>query len=154
MATARQIDQPTHNLYEMDFLAWTESQAEALRARQVSALDWAHLLEEVESMGVSQRHELKSRLTILFMHLIKWAWQPDRRGNSWRKTIRIQRREIQDLLDQSGSLKPYLMGISDNTWSDACEDAEDETGLPLPTFPVKCPWDMESQILAKDWLPE
>lgn len=154
MATARQIEQPLHNLYETDFLAWAESQAEALRARQVGALDWAHLLEEVESMGISQRHELKSRLTILLMHLIKWAWQPEKRGNSWRKTIRIQRREIKDLLDQSGSLKPYFLEISAAAWSNACEDAEDETGLPQPTFPVECPWDMNSQVLVKDWLPE
>jgi hypothetical protein len=41
MATARQLEQPGTNLYEQDFLAWTMSQAEALRARQAVALDWA-----------------------------------------------------------------------------------------------------------------
>lgn len=35
MATARQLGQAITNLYEVDFLAWTESQAEALRTRQV-----------------------------------------------------------------------------------------------------------------------
>ena len=154
MATARQLEQPGTNLYEQDFLAWVENQAEALRARQVGAIDWANLLEEVESMGISQRHEIKSRLTILLMHLIKWAWQPEKRGNSWRKTIRVQRREIVDLLNHSRSLKPYIQGISAVAWGDAREDAEDETGLPLLTFPMDCPWDMESQILDKDWMPE
>ncbi len=105
-------------------------------------------------MGTSQRHELKSRLTLLLMHLIKWAWQPEKRGNSWRSTIRIQRREINDLLAQSGSLKPYLLEISATTWSNACEDAADETGLPLQTFSLECPWDMDVQVLGKDWLPE
>jgi uncharacterized damage-inducible protein DinB len=72
MATARQLGQAITNLYEVDFLAWTESQAEALRTRQVGALDWANLLKEVESMGRSARNELKSRLRALLMHLMQW----------------------------------------------------------------------------------
>ncbi|MBN2680376.1 MAG: DUF29 family protein [Acidithiobacillaceae bacterium] len=51
--------------------------------------------------------------------------------------MRIQRREINDLLAQSGSLKPYLLEKSATTWSNACEDAADETGLPLQTFPLE-----------------
>lgn len=46
MATAQQLEQPTTDLYERDFLAWTENQAEALRTRQVGAIDWVNLLEE------------------------------------------------------------------------------------------------------------
>ena len=101
MATARQLEQPITNLYEADFLAWTESQAEALRTRQIGALDWVNLLEEVESMGASQRRELKNRMRILLMHLIKWHWQPERRGSSWGSSIDVQRYEMADLFDTS-----------------------------------------------------
>jgi hypothetical protein len=93
MATAKQLEQTGTNLYEQDFLAWTISQAEALRARQAVALDWANLLEEVESMGASQRRELRNRMRVLLMHLIKWQWQPERRGASWGSTIDVQRYE-------------------------------------------------------------
>jgi hypothetical protein len=153
MATARQLEQPITNLYEADFLAWTESQAEALRARQVGALDWVNLLEEVESMGASQRRELESRLTVLLMHLIKWVWQPGKRSTSWRLTIMGQRREIERLIKQSPSLKPVIPEVLGELWSDAREDAEVETGLPLQTFPNACPWDMNNQILDKAWWP-
>jgi|AOMQ01.1.fsa_nt_gi hypothetical protein len=154
MATARQLEQPITNLYEVDFLAWTESQAGALRARQVGALDWVNLLEEVESMGVSQRRELENRLAVLLMHLIKWRWQPEKRGTSWKLTIRGQRREIEKLLKQSPSLKPSVPEVIGEAWNDAREDAEDETGLPLPTFPKACPWDVTTQILDREWWPE
>ena len=63
MATARQLEQAP-NLYERDFLAWIEAQGQALKARQVAALDWDNLVEEIESMGRSQRNELKSRLPL------------------------------------------------------------------------------------------
>lgn len=72
MATARQLKQPITNLYEQGFLARTESQTEALRTRQIGALDWANLLGEVESMGASQCRELESRLTTVLMHITKW----------------------------------------------------------------------------------
>ena len=71
MATAPQFEQPIKNPYGTGFLTWTESQAEALRARQVGALDRGNLLAEVESMGASQRHELRSRLKVLLVRLIK-----------------------------------------------------------------------------------
>ena len=90
MATARQLEQAS-NLYEQDFLAWIDEQGQALKARQVAALDWDNLVEEIESMGRSQRNELKSRLWVLLMHLIKWHWQLERRSMSWQLTIKEQR---------------------------------------------------------------
>ena len=154
MATAQQLEYPKATLYERDFSAWTRDQAQALRARQVSALDWDNLLEEVESMGASQRREIKNRLTVLLMHLIKWHWQPEKRSTSWRQTIRGQRREIAELLNQSPSLKGLIPEVLQDVWGNACEDAEDETGLLLHTFPDACPWDLNSQVLDKTWWPE
>jgi hypothetical protein len=154
MATARQLEQPTTSLYERDFLAWTEDQAVALRTRQVSDLDWSNLLEEVESMGASQRRELENRLTILLMHLMKWVWQPEKRSTSWKLTIQGQRRELLRLIKQSPSLKPLVSNVLDEVWSDARDDAEVETGLPSQAFPESCPWDVSDQVLNKTWWPE
>jgi Domain of unknown function DUF29. len=154
MATARQLDQSTTSLYEQDFFAWTKNQAEALRTRQVSGVDWVNLLEEVESMGASQRRELESRLTILFMHLMKWAWQPEKRSTSWKLTIQGQRRELARLIKQSPSLKALTPEVLNELWQDAREDAETETGMPIQTFPESCPWDTDEQTLNKTWWPE
>lgn len=143
MATALQLEQPITNLYETDFLAWTESQAEALRARQVGTL-WANLLAEVESMGASQRHELRSRLKVL----IKWQWQPERCGTSWLTTIGDQRFEISGLLKDSPSLRRFIPEMLVDAWARARDEAEEETGIKADTFPEGCPWDVDGKILS------
>ncbi|MHB8211389.1 MAG: DUF29 domain-containing protein [Acidithiobacillus sp.] len=153
MATALQLEQPITNLYGTDFLAWTESQAEALRARQVDALDWANLLEEVESMGVNQRHELRSRLNVLLVHLIKWQWQPERRGTSWLTTIGNQRFEISGLLKDLPSLRRFIPEMLVDAWARARDEAEEKTGIKADTFPEGSPWDVDGKILS-GWLPE
>ncbi len=66
--------------YEQDFYLWTQEQAAILKAGALSQLDVANLIEEIESMGKTQKRELISRLTVLMMHLLKWNYQPERRG--------------------------------------------------------------------------
>jgi hypothetical protein len=62
-------------LYDEDFVAWSEQQAEALRAAARTGsnqqLDWENLAEEIESLGRSQRRELRSRLSVIMEHLVK-----------------------------------------------------------------------------------
>jgi len=57
-------------LYESDFYGWTELQAKALATRQVEALDWQNLREEIISLGKQEYRELVSRLTVLVGHLL------------------------------------------------------------------------------------
>ena len=57
-------------LYEEDFVRWTEGQAAALRrvkrlaarstGRSNLRLDWENLAEKIESLGKSDRRELRS----------------------------------------------------------------------------------------------
>jgi Domain of unknown function DUF29 len=96
------------NLYETDFYAWTLEQSKLLRGGDFKGLDIVNLVEEIESLGKQQRQELRTRLGVLIGHLLKWDYQPEKRSKSWRVTIQIQRREIEDLLDDNPSLKPYL----------------------------------------------
>ena len=62
-------------LYERDFVRWTEEQSRALRdAAGIGTnlpLDWENLAEEIESLGQSQRHELRSRIAVILEHLLK-----------------------------------------------------------------------------------
>ena len=152
MATARQLEQAS-NLYEQDFLAWIDEQGQALKARQVAALDWDNLVEEIESMGRSQRNELKSRLRVLLMHLIKWHWQSEKRSTSWQLTIKEQRLSLRDLFEMSPSLRPSLPVLLPKAWQDASSSAALETGLKESVFPDVCPWSVED-VLRDGWLPE
>src|SRR6266436_557631 len=97
-------------LYEEDFVRWTEEQSSALReAARFGTnlpLDWENLAEEVESLGRSQRHELRSRIAVILEHLLKLEHSPatdPRRG--WMETIARERLEIEIQLDDSPSLR-------------------------------------------------
>ena len=100
----------TDELYDEDFLLWTQSQAKLLRAaaeRRVNIpLDWENLAEEIESLGKSQRAELRSRLTTIIEHLLKLEHSsaPELR-NGWRETVGRTRHDAELVLDDNPSLR-------------------------------------------------
>ena len=139
-------------LYETDFNQWIEETAKTLKAGNFQALDLENLIEEIESMGRSDKREIGNRLEILIMHLLKWRYQPNKQTNSWRLTINEQRRAIRRILKDSPSLKPYLQSNLADFYQDARESASDETELEKQVFPAKCPFTQE-QILDSDYFP-
>lgn len=141
------------SLYDSDFYAWANQQAALLRAGKLNAADIEHIAEEIESMGRSEKRELISRLAVLLMHLLKWHVQPTLRGNSWRATIKIQRRELERHLADNPSLKSKLPDIIAGAYGDAVLLAMRETGLAESTFPAVCPWSFE-QMMDPDFWPD
>ena len=139
--------------YDEDFFAWTEEQARLLRAGEFPQLDAANIAEEVEDMGRSVRRELRNRLAVLTMHLLKWRHQPGYRSPSWSGTIREQRDQIAELLEESPTLRSAPTQDLKKIYRLAVSKSLRETGLPEATFPAKCPFTPE-QILAEDFLPE
>jgi hypothetical protein len=103
-------------LYEEDFVRWTEAQAATLRKAACLGinlpLDWENLAEEIDSLGRSQRRELRSRIATIIEHLLKLHCSPaaDPRAN-WIETIARERASIEDLLDDSPSLKNEIAEI-------------------------------------------
>ena len=140
-------------LYDEDFFAWTVEQARLLRAGEFAAIDVDNLAEEIESMGRRDRRELRSRLSVLVMHLLKWSKQPGLRSRSWSATIREQRRQIEQILDESPSLHPFINEALVEIYDGARESAIAETGLTDDTFPATCPFALD-EILSRSFLPE
>lgn len=140
------------DLYERDFLQWTERNVELLRAGRLQEADLEHIAEEIESMGVSHKREIRSRLRVLLTHLLKWQMQREFRSGSWRGTIRTQRREIAAVLDDAPSLRNVILEHLPGIHEWAVENAADETGLPPSSFPQTCPFTPD-QILDLDFLP-
>lgn len=138
------------DLHESDFAAWAEEQAAALRERRANVLDWDNLAEEMEDMGQSQKNAVYSRLLRICQHLLKWQYQPTRRGPSWRSTLRTQRRDLARLLRKNPSLQPYAAAELAEAYQAGREDAADETGL--LHLPEACPWTIE-QVLDSAFLP-
>jgi hypothetical protein len=100
-------------LYDKDFVAWTEQQAEALRAaahgNSNQALDWENLAEEIESLGRSDRRELHSQIYRIVRHLLKLQFSPAiGPWSGWRESIRDGRVQADLVLADSPSLKPQL----------------------------------------------
>lgn len=129
--------------YEADFYSWTQEQAGLLRHQRWNQLDLPNLIEEIESLGKQQRAELRNRLKVLIGHLLKWEYQPERRSRNWLMTIRVQRRDIQELLEENPSLKPYLEEVLQKIYESGRDLAVGETNLPLKTFPENCSYTLD-----------
>jgi hypothetical protein len=142
----------TEALYEQDFYAWANHQAALLRAGKLTAADIDHIALEIESMGKTEKRELVSRLTVLLAHLLKWRYQPERRGLSWEATIHIERRDLADHLDDNPSLKARLPEAIAAAYDRAIYAAAGETDLPTATFPTACPWSFQ-EIMDRDFWP-
>jgi hypothetical protein len=140
-------------LYEQDFYLWCLDTGATLGAREFEALDVPHLIEEIRALAGRDSRELASRLETLVLHLLKWGYQPSERSGSWRGTIRWERREITRLLEQSPSLQRFVPHTITTDYPSAREDASDETGLPLATFPETCPW-TPKEILEDVFWPQ
>jgi hypothetical protein len=141
----------TRSLYERDFYAWANEQAALLRSGRLEAVDIELVAEEIESMGRSEKRELVSRLTILLLHLLKWQFQPAKRGSSWIRSIEEQRLQLADHLDDNPSLRALLPASMARAWQLAVIAAVDETGLEKTAFPAACPFSFDQAIDAGFW---
>ncbi|PSF37969.1 DUF29 domain-containing protein [Aphanothece hegewaldii CCALA 016] len=154
MTTSSLSNQPINqNLYETDFYIWIETTIKDLKDGNFTNLDRNNLIEELESMGRSEKREIKNRLIVLLTHLLKWNYQVEQRSQSWLNTIKEQRRQIIFLLEDSPSLKLYYQSILTRCYDLARQDAASETRLSLNTFPLESPF-TEDEILTKDYLSD
>lgn len=140
-------------LYETDYFQWLETTVQKLRSGDYTSVDWENLIEEIEDMGRSERRSLESNLIVVLLHLLKWQYQPERRSGSWEASIIEHRRRIRKALKESPSLKPYLESILGESYEEAIKQAKAETGMPLETFPVECPYDLPVAI-DDNFLPQ
>lgn len=143
---------PISRLYDRDFYAWAEEQAELLRAGKLAQADIEHIAQEIESMGKTEKRELASRLKVLILHLLKWRFQPLNQTASWEVSITVQRHELADHLEDNPSLKSLIGPMVAKAHGDAVLGAMLETGLPKSAFPDACPWTFE-EMMAEDFWP-
>jgi Domain of unknown function DUF29 len=148
-------------LYDRDFVLWTEEQAAALRRAKDSnlPLDWENLAEEIESLGRSDRRELRAQIRRILRHLFKLEASPatDPR-TGWRSTILDARAEIEELLETSPSLRREVERIIKGQAVTAAElAANDLEGYKEPTPGIKMRLDQggftAEQVLG-DWFPD
>jgi predicted DNA-binding ribbon-helix-helix protein len=140
-------------LYNQDFYLWLETTANLLKNRQLDQLDYDNLIEEIETMGRSEKRGLSSNLKVILMHLLKWKYQQEKHCNSWHFTIIEHRHRVEEILEESPSLKVYIPEIITQCYQKARKEASVETGLSINTFPVDCIFSQE-EVLDLDFLPD
>ena len=139
-------------LYESDETAWLEAMAELIQQGRWDDLDYAHLGEYLGDMARRDRREVKSRLTTLLAHVLKWVHQSEQRSGSWRATIVEQRQELSELVTR-GVLRNHAEAILADAYAEAVERTAAETGLAPESFPNTCPYTLE-QLLSPDLASE
>jgi Domain of unknown function DUF29 len=159
MASRLQTPERGTDLYERDYYAWTQAQAVALRRlRQQeaeTALDLAHLAEEVEDLGRSERDAVRSQVRRIIEHLLKleYAQAPEPR-DGWKDTVADARAVLDD--KRSASLRDL-----EAVWPRLYAQVRPKVGRALRRFdepdapaalPADCPHDLDD-VCRPEWYP-
>jgi len=135
----------TTSLYDSDILLWVEDTVAKLRVGDFAHLDLENLIEEVESLGKSQKRELLSRLTTLLEHLLKRLYVDlPNDYNGWECTIRNQRTELGFLLKDAPSLKAIWNDSFIYAWEITLKTVQEE--YPQVKFPSE--WQVDRGVEA------
>lgn len=139
------------DLYDADFSEWAVRNAELLRSGHVDEADLEHIAEEIEDLSKSEHRALRSAVTQILMHLLKYEMQPAKRSRSWLGSIDKQRFQIEEILRESPSLQPALAETLVQCYMSAVKMASRQTGIARKQFPEVCPYTVE--MLLDDEFP-
>ena len=112
-------------LYEKDFYLWVYENLRLLREGKYDQVDWEHLLEEIEDMGISERKSLRSYIEVILEHIYKLdslrrysKYDTDIRqgGRGWEKSIINASRKVNVIVRDNPSLLQHLEDITRDAW--------------------------------------
>jgi Domain of unknown function DUF29 len=142
------------SLYEEDFVAWLDDTAAKLEEGNFTEIDVVSLVEEIQGLSNSERQQLRNRLRVLLTHLLKRMCVDSKDDYPlWELTIREQRRKLEELLEDSPSLKNYWEKVFPGVWIKSLSDVQDE--YPDDDFPYM--WeksrkeDIDAMLNKKFW---
>jgi hypothetical protein len=150
----------TEDLYEEDFYVWTQRQAAALRrladTRPNVDLDFPHLIEELEDLGISQRDAVRSQVRRIIEHCLKLEYSRARYPRAgWRDSIIDARAGLDDKL--SPSLRLDLEQQLARLWRQARTKTENalrghRESDAADLLPPDCPYVLD-ELLTEGWYP-
>ena len=148
---------PDASLYDEDFYAWTQEQAELLRRGGAAAnrLDIEHIAEEIEDLGKSELHACQSLCEHIIEHLLKLEYSGlDEPAGHWRDEIvewrvPLSRKLTRSLLAQMNLDERYRYALR------LLRRLERDVPGLTQRVPAECPYSLD-QILGsgeEDWFP-
>jgi hypothetical protein len=143
------------SLYETDYNLWVLETVSQLQCRDLEALDWENLIEEVMGLSRRDKRKLESLCMRLIEHLLiyqYWYGEKERNQGHWQREIANFRKQIKRILEDSPSLSHYLEEKASRCYEDGRDLAAKHSQLPPETFPAHPTLDLE-RWLDEAWLP-
>lgn len=134
--------------YDQDILAWSDQQAELLRrlarGERVNGIDWAHVVEAIEDVGLSELNAVRSLLRQMMVHLLKCALWPEHGAvRHWREEIvafqaDAEQRFAPSMRQRIDLERLFVAAVRQVVVSDLGDTER--------TMPDACPWALEQLL--------
>ena len=150
-----QSEQAQKKLHETDYHLWVLETVKQLKNRDWEAIDWENLIDEVSDLSRREKQKLRSLLTRLVEHLLKLKyWELEIKDNErhWKREILNFRQQLQEILVDSPSLKPYIQEVYPQCYQKGRKLASTASGLSLASFHFE-PIAPLNKVLDENWLP-
>jgi hypothetical protein len=163
--------QSLKELYEKDFYLWVQETLKLLREKRYDLVDWENLLEEIDGIGRSLIIAMLRQMRRIMEGLYKWEnFRDHPEMYDWVEEISRARRELEDLFEDSPSLKAIAQDKDtlQRAWKLTVRALVDWLKLPpnkalavshfkgkLPTeenFPQECPYTFQQIMEYKPWV--
>lgn len=141
-------------LYDTDYQLWLDQTVTQLKERNFNNLDLENLIEEIESLGKSEKRAISSYLMRLCEHLLKLKyWESERElcSRGWILEISNFRSEIELILQDSPSLKSFVNEAFLTAYQKARKNMLKVIELPANVISQAPDFTLE-QALDEDWL--
>jgi len=143
------------SLYDTDYQLWLDQTVAQLKVQDFSQIDLESLIEEIESLGRSEKRAISSYLMRLCEHLLKIKyWESEREMclRVWKREVINFRLQIQDELEASPSLRSFLQDIFAKQYKNGRKLFLNASELDAKLIPETPDFTLE-QVLDEDWLP-
>src|SRR6266446_8905650 len=140
------------SLYEEDFYAWTQQQAELLRRLPVvgNEIDLEHIAEEIEDLGRSDLRAAQSLCEHIVEHFLKLEYSGlEEPADHWRDEIVEWRLQLEQILTHSIEAKLDLPGRYRAALRLVRRLERDMPGL-VDRLPAQCPYTLEQIVSCGD----
>jgi hypothetical protein len=150
------------NLYETDFVAWTQEQAAELRrlrdARINTRLDLDLLAEEVEDLGSELRFAVRSHVARIIEHLLKIGYSPAHEPrHGWRRSVRNARDEVEQRMTPTvrRDVEKQLLNLFEKARRNVADSLEAyREHDALDALPTLNPYSLDEILDPDFWPPE
>jgi Domain of unknown function DUF29 len=146
---------PTLSLYDVDYQIWLDKTLAQLQSHDFENIDLENLIEELSSLGKSDKNAISSYLMRLCEHLLKvkyWETERDQCVRGWNLEILNFRIQIQEKLEDSPSLRIFLEDNFTKQYKNARKLFLQASGLDKAIVPENPCFTLD-QALEEDWNP-